>query len=199
MQDHTSHLDTSEFRNPRTGLYPLIRLCQFHVIQALSRADFQPEVPEPKKRKRGNDEEESEGGEGEPSKKKKKPDVAEAKKRQREEGNDVDGEAEPPKKKQRGVGKGQRGGDVNEEQTAARPVVGRRVRVGIAARSALAAQFIPVQRYRGPDDEITWPEYMTRFETGVRRVCDEYGIPEIYSRVIEYFQKNWFCELWRRA
>jgi hypothetical protein len=71
--------------------------------------------------------------------------------------------------------------------------------VSFAIRKKILDEFYRIQRYRGLDRPgESWSEYLGRFETGLTRVGREEAIEEAVPGILDYFQKNWFCERWRR-
>jgi hypothetical protein len=135
---------------------PVIRICQFHVAQAIGRADFHSDEEDTFQAATSENPDTSTGNTS------KKTTKARLKKKKT--------------RRQRG----------------------RKLSVCKEARNAIVRAFRRIQRYRASDEE-PFESYLEAFRSDVRNVCKEYGIVEAVQPILDYFDRNWFSDLWRRV
>jgi hypothetical protein len=68
--------------------------------------------------------------------------------------------------------------------------------VSLRARQSICTEFRKIQRYRGRKGE-SWDEYYTEFQQGLERIGVKYSIELAVPAILEYFDRNWFCDRWR--
>lgn len=62
------------------------------------------------------------------------------------------------------------------------------------AHADIARAFRFTQRCRQSDD---WPTYVHAFDSAIKGICQQHGVPEQASTITSYFQDNFWCRDWR--